>query len=121
MTPGITPRSAHKFPGYAPVVRGLQRRSCLSRGDGAFDNPKPLAYIPGQRSQEIHRTTRMATTRREVLRSVCALAGATVLPSQAAAGQAANPPAASPQSLAVEPVSLSDFELQARTRIPPVA
>jgi 4-hydroxymandelate oxidase len=54
----------------------------------------------------------MATTRREVLGSVCALAGATLLPQPAQSEQETKPPSAS------EPVSLADFETLARTHIP---
>src|SRR5581483_7167744 len=57
----------------------------------------------------------MATTRREVLGSVCALAGATLLPQPAQSQQETNPPNA------IELVSLADYEALARTRIPAMA
>jgi 4-hydroxymandelate oxidase len=57
----------------------------------------------------------MATTRREVLGSVCALAGATLLPQSAQSQQETKPPNT------IEPVSLADFETLARTHIPAMA
>ena len=57
----------------------------------------------------------MATTRREVLGSVCALTGATLLPQPAQSRQETKPLSV------IEPVSLADFETLARTHIPAMA